>query len=427
MPVLALGVSYRRAPVELLERLSFVDDEMPKAYRRIRELDAVAEAVILSTCNRVEVYAEVTTYHAGFLDLKRFLAESREVDPDVFAEPLYAHYEDDAARHLFGVAAGLDSMVLGEPQILAQVRAAYRTAQSERTTGPMLSALFRAAIRTGRRVRAETAVGASPASFVEAGTALAESALGGLSGRSVLVVGAGGMAALAARHLQGRAVGHLKIVNRSPERAHRLAAQVGAEPDGLDGLVPAMARADLVVSSTGAAGTVIDREAVAEAVRPEGRAGRPLFLLDLAVPRDVDPAVGELPGVMVADIDDLKEALQAAGADTGAELDRARLMVTEEVVRFVAWRRAARLAPLIQGLRDRGARVQAAELARAATKLSGLSDREWAAVEAIASGVVAKLLHEPIVRLKQRPGPGGGDALARAAAELFGIDFQPGG
>src|SRR6266498_4377491 len=161
MPILALGVSYRRAPVELLERLAFADDEYSKAYRRLLDLDAVLEGVILSTCNRVEVFAEVTTYHAGFLDLKRFLSEARDVPPEEFAEPLYSHYEDDAAAHLFRVAAGLDSMVLVEPQILTQVRESFRRAEAEGSTGPMLSSLFRAPIRTGRRVRAETAIGRS--------------------------------------------------------------------------------------------------------------------------------------------------------------------------------------------------------------------------------------------------------------------------
>jgi glutamyl-tRNA reductase len=427
MSVLALGVSYRRAPVELLEQLSFTDDEYPKAYRRLKESDEVKEGVILSTCNRVEVFAEVTSYHAGFLDLKRFISESSEVAPEVFAEPLYSHYEDDAAEHLFSVASGIDSMVLGEPQILAQVREAFRRAEAEGATGPVLSSLFRAAIRAGRRVRGETAIGASPATFVEVGTTLAEQELGGLAGRSAVVVGAGGMASLAVKHLRGRDVGHLRVVNRNLDRARRLAARAGAEPQGLDALVGALAQADLVVTSTGAAGTVISPEAVGEALDRNGRASRPLFFLDLAVPRDVDPAVRELPGVHVADIDDLKEILATGGATDPSELDRAQAIVREEVVRFAVWRRAARLAPLIQALRERGAMVQASELARASSKLSGLSEREWAAVESMAHAIVAKLLHEPIVRLKERSGPGAGDELARAAATLFGLDFDPKG
>jgi glutamyl-tRNA reductase len=424
MSVLALGVSYRLAPVELLERLSFVEDDYGPAYERLKEMGEVQEAVLLSTCNRVEVFAEVSSYHAGFLALKRFLSESRRVSPEAFAEPLYSHYEDDAAEHLFSVASGIDSMVLGEPQILTQVRESFRRAESEGVTGPMLSSLFRAAIRTGRRVRAETAIGASPATFVEVGTTLAEQELGGLAGRSAVVVGAGGMASLAVKHLKGREVGQLRVVNRSLDRARRLAARAGGEPHGLDSLVAALAQADLVVTSTGAAGTVIGPEAVGEALARNGRGARPLFLLDLAVPRDVDPAVRDVPGVRVADLDDLKGMLSGNGTLPG-DLDRARAIVTEEVARFAAWRRAARLAPLIQALRERGARIQASELARVSSKLSSLSDREWAAIESLASGIVAKLLHQPIVRLKEHSGPGAGDDLARAISELFALDVEP--
>src|SRR6266705_756156 len=183
MPILSLGVSYRRASVELLERLSFVHDDLPKAYRRLMDEPEISGAVILSTCNRVELYAEVASYHAGFLALKRFLSESREIGTDEFAEPLYSHYEDDAAEHLFEVAAGIDSVVLGEPQILSQVRQAYRRAEAEGATGPVLGRLFRSAVRAGKRARAETAIGASPAGFIEAGATLAEEALGPLRGR----------------------------------------------------------------------------------------------------------------------------------------------------------------------------------------------------------------------------------------------------
>src|SRR6266542_1633549 len=315
MSVLALGVSFRRAPVELLEQLSFVEDDYPKAYRILKDMGEVQEAVILSTCNRVEIFAEV-------------------------------------------------------------------------------------------------------------GTMLAEEELGGLAGRSAVVVGAGGMASLAVKHLRGREIGQLGVVNRNLDRARRLAAKAGGKPYGLDALVAALAQADLVVSSTGAAGTVIGPDAVGEALARNGRGRRPLFLLDLAVPRDVDPAVKDFPDVRLANIDDLKGILAETGTAPG-DLERARAIVLEEVARFAAWRRAARLAPLIQALRERGARIQAAELARASSRLSSLSDREWAAIESLASGIVAKLLHQPIVRLKERSGPGAGDELARAAAELFGLGFDP--
>ena len=421
MPILALGVSFRGAPVELLERLAFGNDDYPKAYRRLRDLDAVQEAVVVSTCNRVEVFGEVSSYHAGFLDLKRFLSESREVPAEDFGEPLYSHYEDQAAQHLFSVAAGIDSMVLGEPQIFAQVRDAYRRAEAEGATGPVLSALFRGAVRAGRRVRSETAIGTAPSGFVEAGAALAERDLGSLRGRAVAVVGAGAMATLAAKHLRDKGVESIAVLSRNPTRAATLATKVDGTARPLSEIQAAVAAADMVVSSTGASGTMIGAEVVTGAVRTRAL-DRPLFILDLAVPRDVEPEVGELLGVRLADLDDLRDAVSVRNASVASEVTRAKEIIDEEVRRFTEWRRAAKLSPLIQALRERGAGIEAAELARVAPKLAGLSPKEREAVESLAQGIVAKLLHQPIVTIKKRAGSGSGDNLAQAVAELFGIE-----
>jgi glutamyl-tRNA reductase len=418
MPILCLGVSYRRAPVELLERLAFGDEEYPKAYGRLTALEPVREGVILSTCNRVEVYAEVDGYHQGFQDLKRFLAESREVDVEDFAEPLYSHYEDHAAEHVFSVAAGLDSMVLGEPQILAQVRAAFRRAEAEGATGPRVAALFRQAVRAGRRVRAETGIGASPAAFVEAGAVLAAEYLGGLEGRSAVVVGAGTMSELAVRALRDGGVRELMVVARRPHRAERLAMRGEGRHGSLAELGEALAGADLVVSSTGATGTVVPGEAIRRAV---GASGRRMFVLDLAVPRDVEPEARAVPGVAVADIDDLREVLARTDAAGAGDLEGARAVVDEETSRYVAARRAARLAPLIEALHARGERVRAAELRRMAARLQGLSGREREAVEALSRGIVRKLLHDPVVRLKDLAARGVEDPHAQALIELFGL------
>ena len=426
MSILVLGVSHQRASLDLLERLAFTEERLPKAYRRLAEAEEVHEAVVLSTCNRVEVYGEVASYHSGFLALKRFLAETTDVPAQEIAEPLFSHYEDDASEHLFRVAAGLDSMVLGEPQILTQVRQAFRRAERELAVGTATSALFRAAIRAGRRVRSETGVGASPAAFVRAGLDEAGRVLGPLAGRPAVVIGAGEMAALAVDALRDAAAGSIRVVNRTPERASALAARAGAqEVLGLDRLSAALAGAEIAVCCTGAAGVVVGADAVRAALA--GRGGGPagtLFLVDLAVPRDVDPAVKNLPGARVADIDDLRERLREEGGGPG-DVDRAREIVMEEVRRLAEWRRAARLAPLIRALREAGERAAAAELARAAPRLSRLEPAERAAVEALAHGIVAKLLHEPIVRVKAMTGPGRGDDAARALAELFGIEFSP--
>jgi glutamyl-tRNA reductase len=415
MPILALGVSHRRATVELLERLAFAEEDLAKAYARAGDDPAIEEAVILSTCNRVEVYGRVPSYHAGFTALRRLLCEARDVDADEVAEPLYSHYELDAAEHAFSVAAGLDSMVLGEPQVHSQVREALKRSQAESAAGRELTALFHAATRTGRRVRSETAVGAAPDAFVAAGADLAEEALGSLGGRHAVVVGAGHMSALAVKHLRHRGVATVRVLNRSLERARALAERTGAEHGDLEQLEDALERADLLVSATGASGVIVQATSLADR-------DRPLFVLDLAVPRDVDPSAGALPNVTLVDIEGLRGTLAVRAAETAADIDRAHAIVAEEVERFARRRRSERLAPVILALRERGDAVVASELERFRTDLATLTPDERAAVEALARGIVAKLLHEPIVRMKDRPDPAAQDRLAALLAELFGVE-----
>jgi glutamyl-tRNA reductase len=415
MPILALGVSHRRATVELLERLAFAEEDLAKAYARAGDDPAIEEAVILSTCNRLEIYGRVPSYHAGFPALKRLLCEARDVAPDEIAEPLYSHYELDAVEHAFSVAAGLDSMVLGEPQIHSQVREALKRSQGESAAGRELTALFHAASRAGRRVRSETAVGAAPDAFVAAGADLAEETLGSLRGRHAVVVGAGLMSALAVKHLRNRGVATVRVLNRSLERARALAERTGAEHGDLEQLGPALDRADLLVSATGASGVIVHATSLA------GR-GRPLFVLDLAVPRDVEQSVGALSSVTLVDIQGLRDTLAVRAAETAADIERAHEIVAEEVERFARRRRSERLAPLILALRERGDAVVASELERFRSDLATLTPDERAAVEALARGVVAKLLHEPIVRMKDRPDPAAQDRLAALLAELFGVE-----
>jgi glutamyl-tRNA reductase len=420
MPILTLGISFRRAPIELLERLSFADDELVKAYRHALDVDAVDEAVILSTCNRVEITANVPSYHAGFLALKRVLTETRGVAPEELAEPLYSHWEQDAADHLFAVAAGLDSMVIGETQIHAQVREALRTAEAEGASGPAMRSLFHAAARAGRRARAETSLGAAPDAFVALGADLAAEELGELRGRHVVVVGAGRMAGLAVQHLHGRGVGSVQVLNRSLEHARVLAERTGDDFAGLDHLPAAVADADLVVSATGAAAAVIDAATVGPALERTRTAA--LVLLDLAVPRDVDPGVEALDGVRLIDIRAIRERLMARGDATADDIARAHEIVAEEVRRWVIRRRSDALAPLIRAVQARGEEAVRSELVRYAGRLSDLTPREREAVEAVARGVAAKLLHDPIVELKERSEPGADDLHAKLLIELLRLD-----
>lgn len=421
MAILALGVSHRRATVDLLDRLAFSDPDLAKAYRWALDDPAIDEAVILSTCNRVEIYGSVPNYHAGFQSLKRLLCQARGIGPDELAEPLYSHFEVEAAEHAFAVASGLDSMVLGEPHILSQVRAALKRAEAEGAAGPTLTAVFHGASRAGRRVRAETSVGAAPDAFVGAGADLAAEALGGLEGRHVVVVGAGQMAALAVKHLRGRDVATIDILNRSLERARALAERTGAEHGDLQHLPAALARADMLVSSTGSTGVVVSRDMLLAAM--DGRR-RPLFALDLAVPRDVEPAARDLPGVELVDIEGLRSAVSARTAEAAEGIARAHEIVAEEVHRFAVRRRSERLAPLIHALRRRGDAVVTTELERFRSDLASLTPDEREAVLALARGIVAKLLHDPIVRVKELSTHDGDDAPARLLVELFGLEVE---
>ena len=416
MAILTLGISYRRAPIELLERLSFADEDLAKAYQHALDQDAIEEAVILSTCNRVEITGNVPSYHAGFLALKRVLTEARGVAAAELDEPLYSHWEEDAADHLFAVAAGLDAMVLGETQIQGQVREALRRAEEEEAAGPTLRALFHAAGRAGRRARSETTLGAAPDAFVAVGADLAEETLGSLRARSATVVGAGVMAALAAKHLRARAIGTIHILNRSPDRARDLAERVGATGGGLDELRASIADVDLIVSATGAVGTVIDATMLAD------RTARPLVVMDLAVPRDVAPEVADREGVRLIDISTIHDRLPIHAEATAEDIARAHEIVGEEVRRWVVRRRSDALAPLIRALRRRGEDAVRSELDRYTARLAALTPDEREAVEALARGIAAKLLHDPIVQLKERSEPGTDEAHAGLLAELFGIE-----
>jgi glutamyl-tRNA reductase len=422
MGILSLGISFRRAPIELLDRLAFTDDDYAKAYRLAHDLEGLDEVVILSTCNRVEIYGSVPSYHAGFVALKRLLTEPRGVAVEELTDPLYSTWEQDAADHLFSVAAGLDSMVLGETQIHAQVREAIRRAEAEGAAGSATTGLFHAAVHAGRRVRQETTLGAAPDAFVALGADLAEEALGALGGRQVVVVGAGQMSALAVKHLRRRGVGPVRIVNRSLERARALAERTGAEPGDLDSLPETLTGADLVVSATGAAGYVLGQAAVARAM--DARGGRPLVLLDLAVPRDVDPEAAFLEGVRLIDIVAVRQRVEDQDGETARDIEAARGMVADEVRRWVVRRRGEDLAPVIRALRAHGERVVRGELDHWNSRLAGLTPDEREAVEGLARAIAAKLLHDPIVELKERSDPGTERAHARLLAELLRIDLE---
>ena len=401
MSVLVLGLNYRTAPISLLERLAVPSEQLPKALASLSSREDVSEAVVLSTCNRVEVYAHVSRYHGGMADLRNFFSEWSGVPPEDFSGLAYDYYDGRAATHLFAVTSGLDSMVVGERQIQLQVKRAFRDAEDEGACGRVLQSLFRRALRVGKRARTETGISAGASSMVDVGLDAAVEVLGDLSGRTALIVGAGKMGGMAAARLQSRA-GRILVANRSPEKRERLAAKVGGDELDLADLSAGVGLADFVMASTGAPQPVIDREMVATAMRD--RADRPLVLLDLAVPRDVDATrAGTHPG------------------RTGEEVAKARALVEEEARAFAAWTRTVRVEPTISALRARAEGIRAAEVERLVGRLGQLDEKQRAAVDQLTRGIVNTLLHEPSVRLKEIADRRGGELYAQTLRELFDL------
>ncbi|HEU4942051.1 MAG TPA: glutamyl-tRNA reductase [Gaiellaceae bacterium] len=392
MKLLLVGTSHRLAPVEVRERVAL--DPEGEAALALR-LGESGEAVCLSTCNRTELYLAADDTGAAGERATEALADLGGV-PRAELEPyLYRLEQEAAAAHLFRVAAGLDSLVPGEGEIQGQVRSAYERG----AVGPLLDRLFRQALHTGKRVRTETAIGESPASVASAAAALAAQVFGDLAGRRIVVIGAGKVGELAARNLVGRGAELSFVANRSLDRASSLAERFGGAPLSLDSIDRELAEADIVVSSTSARDPILAREQLERALR--ARKGRPLLLVDLAVPRDVDPAVRDLGGCFLYDIDDLQSVVEETLTGRRGEAIRAEAIVAAEGERFRAWLASLDSVPAIASLRDRAEAIRRRELAKMSPRLAGLSERERHAVESLTNQIVNKLLHQPIMRLKE--------------------------
>jgi glutamyl-tRNA reductase len=425
--VLVVGLSHKSAPVAILEQAAVSGDTLVKLLRDVTLAESVAETFIVSTCHRVEVYADVDRFHAGVTAVCELFARHCGVPARDLTPHLYVHYEDRAVSHLLAVACGLDSMVVGEGQILGQVRAALKLGEEHGTVGRVLGDLGRVALRAGKRARAETGIYQAGQSLVSVALELAAASLAGeeaapadqqLAGRDVLVVGAGSMSALAAATARRAGAARIAVANRTRTHAERLAAHIGANVTALSDLAAALAAADIVVSCTGAAGHVITRAQVAAATA--GR-DRPLVLVDLALPRDVEPEVAGLPGVTVIGLDQLGgHATAAQDADVAA----VRAICEAELAAYRSAVDAARVAPTVVALRAMAATVVDTELARLAGRLSG-DDLSGHALDEIAQTVrrvVDKLLHAPTVRVKELAGSPGGEEYAAALRVLFDLD-----
>jgi len=430
--VLVVGLSHKSAPVETLERAAVSGDTLGKLLRDIAHLPDTAETFVISTCNRVEVYAEVGRFHGGVNGICELLARHSGIPAGELTASLYVHYEDRAVQHLLAVASGLDSMVVGEAQILGQVRAALKAADDSGTLGRSLRDLGRIALRTGKRARAETGIDRLGISLVSVGVELAASRLGQggnggptgaelLTGRDVLVVGAGAMSGLAVATAARAGAERIAVANRTRSRAERLAAGAGGVVVDFADLPAAIAAAGLVISCTGAAGAVITGQMVGAALdqRPPGA---PLVLLDLAMPRDVDPAVADLPDVSVIGLDELRGTGEAAvGA---AEVAAVRAIVEEEFAAYGSGVRAAQVTPTVVALRAKAATVVDAELERLGGRLSehGVSGHALEEIAQTVRRVVDKLLHAPTVRVKELASSPGGEEYEAALRVLFDLN-----
>ena len=420
MSILVVGVNHRSGPLALLERLTVASDRVGKAVGGLAQRDNVREAALLSTCNRTEVYVVAERFHGAFADVRDFLCELGEFSIEELTPHLFSQHDDAAVGHLFKVAAGLDSAVLGESEILGQVRTAWNVARDEGAAKSTLNLLFRSALETGKRARHETAIGRGTASVSHAAVEMVADVIGDIAGRRVLVIGAGQMGEGVAVALRRAGGADILVANRSPERGLAVAERVGGESIGFDRLGDALVDADVVVAGTGAGEPVLTTSMIESVLIRRGSV-RPLHIVDIAVPRDVEPSVRDLPGVTVLDLDDLRDWADRGLASRSAEAERVRGIVLEEVENFAIETTARQAAPLVASMHEAAERVRSAEIQRFATRLGQLGEAERSSVDALTKAIIAKLLHEPSIRLKTQAGSPQGERNAAAVRDLFGL------
>jgi glutamyl-tRNA reductase len=420
--VIVVGLNHRSAPLEILERVAVAPAHVAKALADLRSRPSLDEVVVLSTCMRTEVYATAAKFHPAVQDVRNFFCETGFCAPEDIADHLTVLYDDAAIGHLFTVVSGLDSAVLGESEIQGQVRRAWDVARAEGAAGMVLSGLFRHALEVGKRVRSETAIARGTTSVSQAAVALATDHLGGsLAGRRILVLGAGQMGEGMAVALAGSAdPGSVVVANRTPARAEALAERVGGQAITMAGLPTALAGADVLLTSTTSPHPILSRDDVeaALAARPD----RPLLVVDVAIPRDVEPSVAAVAGVTVLDLDDLRAFAEAGLAERRREVFRVRGIIADEVSAYLTDVTAREVAPIVAALRARADEVRDAEWRRLSGRLGGLDARQRQAVEALTKGIVAKLLHQPTVQLKDAAGTPRGEQLADALRVLFDLE-----
>ena len=417
MSILVIGVNHRSGPLSVLERVTLSAEGHPKAVATLANRDNIREVAVLSTCNRTEIYAVTEKFHGAFDDISEFLMGVGGLNSEDLSAFVFAQHDEAAVAHLFEVAAGLDSVVIGESEILGQVKSAWEIAQNEGGARGTLNLLFRHAITAGKRARTETSIGRGTVSMSHAAVEMAIERLGSLSGAQVLVVGAGAMGDGIAVALHDAGAGEIIVANRTAERGNALAERVGGRAVGFERLPEVLGSADLVLTCTGSEEPVITAELISTARQPL----RPLLLVDIALPRDVEPAVGALPEVTVWDLDDLRNWAERGLNSRLSEVDSVRGILKEQIDRFHAEATALQATPLVIAMRERAEQLRPQEIERHSSRLADLTPQQRESVDAVTRAIIAKLLHAPSVRLKDQAGTPRGERNAAAVADLFDL------
>jgi glutamyl-tRNA reductase len=420
MHILVVGINYKTAPVEIRERLTFNPNELGDAMKRLQTKKSILENVIISTCNRTEIYAVVDQLHTGRYYMKEFLSEWFEIEQDEFVPYLFIYEQDGAINHLFNVACGLNSMVLGETQILGQVRTSFLLGQEEKTTGTVYNHLFKQAITLAKRAHSETDIGANAVSISYAAVELAKKIFGTLQSKHVLILGAGKMGELAIQNLHANGVSKVTVINRTFEKAQNLANRFNGIAKTLQELQCALIEADILISSTGANDFVITKEMMAQVEKL--RKGKPLFMVDIAVPRDLDPRLAELENVFLYDIDDLEGIVEANMKERQKEAEKIRLIIEAEIVEFKQWLATLGVVPVISALRDKALSIQEETMISIERKLPNLTDREKKILNKHTKSIINQLLKDPILQAKELASGKDADKALDLFVKIFNIE-----
>lgn len=420
MDILLIGLNYKTAPVEIREKFTFSDNSTGRALHLLSQTKSVLECVILGTCNRTEIYVVCDQLHTGRFYVRNFLAEWFGVEKDAFADHLYLKENLDAIEHLFRVSCGLDSMVMGETQILGQVRDAFLLAQEQKVTGTLFNTLFKQAVTLAKRAHTETGINENAVSVSYAAIELGKKIFGSFDGKHVLIIGAGKMSELTAKHLYANGSSHVTVANRTIERARVLAEKFRGDACTMEQLPQALLAADIVISSTGASGYVVTKKQLQPLLKQ--RKNRPLFMIDIAVPRDLDPLLHELDNVYLYDIDDLEGIVADNLAERTKEAARIEEMIGVEIAAFTSWYQTLGVVPLIAALREKAFAIHSDAMKKIENKLPNLTEREKHIIRKHTRGIINQLLHDPVVRLKELAADKKGDEVLDMFSSIFALE-----